>query len=344
MNPAIEGLQPWPAFAATSFRGPEASGRDVLVTILLWFIRPRTGKLRPEIGNKGTVLQPMNSSETAKKIASYTNWIQDIEIDGVNTLNRNDPKQYNHVNRTRIRRELFIEPLLRSGFLRGKRVLDLGCSYGYWAMAAASEGEAAEVVGVDAHAPSIEQGRWILERKKIGNCDLRLADSYTTLETMAADSFDVIFCLGFFYHIRDPFRLLTLMQHAAKEAVIVDTMVHKSDEASISLRPVRPKNLLGESVLGLEMFSSPKAIYWMGLEAGFKEVTRLETDLEADTRGLWDYRGGNRASFAMSNGPAIASMFDNAKPFEYPTPAEDIELHGIYPELSGGRNGAGNPS
>jgi 2-polyprenyl-3-methyl-5-hydroxy-6-metoxy-1,4-benzoquinol methylase len=314
------------------------------MAILLWFVRLHAVKLRTEFGNKGVVLQPMTSSETARKIASYTNWIQDIEIDGVNTLNRNDPKDYNHINRTKIRRDLFIEPLLRSGFLRGKRVLDLGCSYGYWAMAAASEGEAAEVVGVDAHAPSIEQGKWILERKQIGNCDLRLADSYDTLASIAAGSFDVIFCLGFFYHIRDPFRLLTLMQRAAKEAVIVDTMVHKSDDASISLRPVRPKNLLGESVLSLEMFSSPKAIYWMGLEAGFREVTRLEADFEADTRGLWDYRGGNRASFALSNGPAIASIFDNAKPFEYPTPAEDIELHGIYPELSGGRNGTNNPS
>lgn len=276
-------------------------------------------------------------SATAEKILSYNNWIQDIEIDGVHTLGGDDPKRPVHVNRTRVRRELFLEPMLRSGYLEGKEVLDLGCSYGYWAMAAAKEGKAQHVLGVDALPGSIEQANWLLSRLQTANCAFELADVYGRLRELPDDSYDVVLCLGFFYHIRDPYLLLSEMSRVAREVVVIDTMVHNSEEASISVRPVRPKSLLSKSVLGLELFSSPKAIFWMALEAGYSEISSLTADFEKDPVGIWDYRNGHRASYALSNGPELKAIFDNAVPLSYLTPSEDIARFDVYPELRGGR-------
>ena len=68
----------------------------------------------------------------------FTRWNFQFEIDGKTTL---DPERdHKLLRRIAGRKRLIMDPLLRSGFLDGKRVLDLGCNSGYWSFVALTEG------------------------------------------------------------------------------------------------------------------------------------------------------------------------------------------------------------
>lgn len=83
----------------------------------------------------------------------------------------------------------------RSAFRRwagGKRVLDLFCYNGAWSLAALSGG-AAEAVGVDQAADSLEQARTCAARNGMaGRCSFVEADVFQYLRTVEKGAFDVI--------------------------------------------------------------------------------------------------------------------------------------------------------
>src|SRR5205823_14567559 len=117
--------------------------------------------------------------------------------------------------------------------------------------------------------------------------------------------------LGFFYHINDPILLLQLMHSSAQDYVIIDTVVHKSDDALISTRPVPKKSLVDEGDITLELVSSRKAIFWMAEEVGFKQVRLLKGDYEK-IGSMWDYIAEQRECFVLSNGAPIEPVWPNA--------------------------------
>jgi 2-polyprenyl-3-methyl-5-hydroxy-6-metoxy-1,4-benzoquinol methylase len=270
-------------------------------------------------------------TETKK---SDTVWPYDFVLDGTHTLDENIESQRNHILRIRKRRELFFDPLITSGFLRGKRILDLGSSAGYWGLMAITEGQAEFVQAVDALPTAVEKAKDVFASYGVADhrYNICLADAYQFLEAHHAD-YDVILCLGFLYHVRDPYRLIKLMHEAAREIVVIDTLVHNTKEALISVRPVRRKTeLVQDSALSLELHASPKALYWMANEAGFKVVLSLSANFE-QVGWCWDYWAKERRAFVLSKIGDVSSIYPARYDEGFLTPSEDLDRYGIYPEM-----------
>jgi 2-polyprenyl-3-methyl-5-hydroxy-6-metoxy-1,4-benzoquinol methylase len=165
----------------------------------------------------------------------FSRWNFQFELNGSTTL---DPeKDHKLLRRIAGRKKLFMDPLIASGFLRGKRVLDLGANSGYWSYVALAEGGAAHVTGVEAGAELVKQAEFVFKAKNLdpSSYAFHCKGAYEFLQSTTT-SFDVIFCLGFFYHINDPLLLLKLMRKAANHYIVIDTIVHKSEDALISMR------------------------------------------------------------------------------------------------------------
>ena len=270
-----------------------------------------------------------------KGIKSFRRWNFQFAINGETTLDA--VKDEKLLKRIDGRRKLFMQPLMDSDFLRGKSVLDVGCNSGYWSMLAL-EGGAAFVQGIEAMPELVEQAHWVFERYGVdaASYGFEVADAYDFL-AHTERKFDVILCLGFFYHINDPVRLLQLMANACTGFVIIDTLVHNAVEALVSVRPVTKKgrdDMVESANIGLELVSSPKAIHWMAREAGFRDVRSLTSDYEK-VSSMWDYIKGERRAFVLSHGPTIGKVFANVTSEAYLTPEKDLAEYGYYPEMRG---------
>jgi SAM-dependent methyltransferase len=268
----------------------------------------------------------------------FTRWNFQFEIDGCVTL---DPvKSHGLLRRIAGRKRLFLEPMIQSGFLKGKRILDLGCNSGYWSYASLVEGGATHVTGIDASPELVKQANFVFEKKGIERAaySFLLGDAYGFLESNV-DSFDVILCLGFFYHINDPMRLLSLMYKASTDVTIIDTVVHKSAEALISVRPVPKKSVIDEANITLELVSSRKAIFWMAEEVGFV-TTRVLKDQYEKVASMWDYIAEERECLVLSKKSDIESVWRNAFNPGYLLIQEDLQKYGYFPETKKvGRSG-----
>jgi len=269
----------------------------------------------------------------------FARWNFQFELNGATTL---DPeKDHNLLRRIAGRKKLFMAPLTQSGFLKGKRILDLGSNSGYWSYVALTEGGAEHVTGIEASPELVKQAEFVFKSKGIDQTsyDFLCQGAYSFFQNNS-EVFDVIFCLGFFYHINDPILLLKLMHDSAKSYVVIDTVVHKSEDALISARPVPKKNLVDEGSITLELVSSRKAIFWMAEEVGFKE-TRLLKDNYERIGSMWDYIAEQRECFVLSNREPIEPVWSNAINPGFLSIQEDFKKYGYFPEMrKGGRNGA----
>src|SRR5690348_4345948 len=95
----------------------------------------------------------------------FSRWNFQFEIDGENTLDAvND---HGLLRRIAGRQKLFMDPLIASGYLRGKRVLDLGCNSGYWSLLAVRDGGAAFVHGAEAAPELVQQANFVFKKYQI---------------------------------------------------------------------------------------------------------------------------------------------------------------------------------
>lgn len=261
----------------------------------------------------------------------FSRWNFQFTIDGKNTLD--SKKHHKLLRRIAGRKRLFMDPLVQSGYLKGKRVLDIGCNSGYWSLVALTEGGAEHVTGVDASPELVKQAQFAFGKNGMDDkqYEFVLDDAYHFLST-GEQSFDVILCLGFFYHINDPVRLLSLMSDACKSFVVMDTILHKDKEALISVRPVCKKNIIDKANITLELVSSQKALFWMAEETGFL-FGRLLTDDFEKISSMWDYIAGQRSAFIFSKQDNIDKIWTNAVDPQYLSIQEDFEEYGYFPEM-----------
>jgi len=263
----------------------------------------------------------------------FTRWNFQYEIDGDTTLD--DVRDAGLLRRIAARRSLFMQPLIDSGYLDGKSILDIGCNSGFWSYLPVRFGGAAHVHGIDASPELIEQAKFAFERNGVdqGQYRFEVADAYEFLSKSAPQMYDVVLCLGFFYHINDPMQLLSLMSRICRDFVIIDTVVHNAPEALISVRPVQKKpNYVESANIGLELVSSPKAIYWMSEETKFVEARTLTGSFKG-IQSMWDYIRDERAAFVLSKGPSIESVWTNTMNPGYLSTREDLARHGYFPEI-----------
>lgn len=115
----------------------------------------------------------------------------------------------------------WIEQQLDQIDFRGKSVLEIGAWDGYWSFYAEHRG-AASVLATDdktQHWASGE-GIWLARQILKSNVEIRQDLSIYDLSTLGRQ-FDIILCLGVFYHLRDPFQGLVQLRHCCHAETIV---------------------------------------------------------------------------------------------------------------------------
>lgn len=101
--------------------------------------------------------------------------------------------------------------------LRGKHVLDVGCGVGHLAQFFDQQG--CDVLCLDARPENIERLKSLYPRLKAQVFDLE-RDSAAQL-----GSFDIVFAFGLLYHLENPFRALRNLSTAARELLLIETVV-----------------------------------------------------------------------------------------------------------------------
>jgi SAM-dependent methyltransferase len=97
--------------------------------------------------------------------------------------------------------------------LRGRKVIDLACGYGWWGQSLLEHG--AEVIFIDGREAHLEQ-----VRKQVPGATTFLMNLET--DAFPVSKVDLILCMGIIYHIADPRKLFDKMA-AITDRVFVDT-------------------------------------------------------------------------------------------------------------------------
>jgi len=117
----------------------------------------------------------------------------------------------------------------------GARVLDIASHDGRWSMAALEAG-AAHVLGIEARPELTEQAFQTMSRFGVApdRFDFVTGDVF---DVLAAEQpqVDVVLCLGFLYHTLRHSELFTLMRRTGARHLVIDTEIHRSDEAVVRI-------------------------------------------------------------------------------------------------------------
>jgi tRNA (mo5U34)-methyltransferase len=115
----------------------------------------------------------------------------------------------------------FIESNLDQVDLKGKTVLDIGCWDGYWSFYAERRG-AKSVLASDDRSQNWVEGNGLLLAKELLDSNIEVKQDVSIYRLAELDrKFDVIFCLGVYYHLIDPFYALAQIRHCCHDNTIV---------------------------------------------------------------------------------------------------------------------------
>lgn len=116
---------------------------------------------------------------------------------------------------------------------RGKSVLDIGCWDGYWSFDAERRG-AASVLASDDISQNWAAGAGLRLAKKLLDSKVELNQSLSIYQLASLGrKFDVILCLGVYYHLVDPFFAFAQIRHCCHAGTIV---LFEGDVARYGLR------------------------------------------------------------------------------------------------------------
>jgi hypothetical protein len=139
------------------------------------------------------------------------------------------------LNRLNARFKVFMEPFKKE--FEGHNVLDLASHDGRWSYAALMLG-AAHVTGIEARPELIKKGEHIFQKEAFrGRTRFIAGDVFEVMPDLQTRNvrFDVVLCLGLFYHVMDHFRLMKLMDGFHPRIIILDTGLIDDDKPYISL-------------------------------------------------------------------------------------------------------------
>lgn len=102
----------------------------------------------------------------------------------------------------------------------GWRVLDVGCNAGFYSLALAGRG--AEVLAVDVDARYLAQARWAAERAGLAE-RVRLEERQVYDLATLDETFDLVWFMGVFYHLRYPLLALDILRQKVGRLMVFQT-------------------------------------------------------------------------------------------------------------------------
>ena len=254
----------------------------------------------------------MNSEEIQQAIASFPRWHYQFNLRGELT-----PARHSNFNRQSQRSRYFFEPLVEhfGGSLAGKRVLDLGCNAGFWALQAIQAG-CDYVVGVDGRQVHIDQANLVFEVNEVprDRYELICAD-VLRLDYAELGTFDIVLCLGLLYHVCKPVELFERIAAVNTDVLLIDTSLSLAPGSYLQITfdsVAEPLNALDRSLV---FYPTALALVHIVSQFGYS-VCALKPDF-TDYAGCEDYKQGISRAFV-----AVKGVERLSPPFEF----EEIAL------------------
>ena len=114
----------------------------------------------------------------------------------------------------------------------GKSVLDIGCWDGYWSFDAEKRG-AAEVLATDDISQNWASGQGLPLARELLNSSIAINQNLSVYDVASLGrKFDIILCLGVYYHLIDPFYAFAQIRHCCHD----DTLVVFEGDATLGIR------------------------------------------------------------------------------------------------------------
>ena len=249
----------------------------------------------------------MDAEELEDRIAAFPLWNYQFEFEnGVRT----PIADWHRVNRQAQRRRHFFEPLLslNGGDLAGKRVLDLGCSSGFWALAALEAG-AEFVLGVEASETAVEQAGLVFEAKGIEPARYRF-DVANIFEYELGERFDIVLCLGLLNVVSKPVALFELMDGAQPELIVIDTGLSRAPTKLFEVsRLLESRNRVDYDMV---LVPTRRAVIELAGQFGLRAVPLAQNI--TDYTSMEDYRSQQRLAFICSKERALGSLAAEPEP------------------------------
>src|SRR5262245_8485870 len=115
----------------------------------------------------------------------------------------------------------FIEKHLDGIDFRGKSVLDIGCWDGYWSFQAERRG-AQYVLATDDVTQNWSGGEGLRIARQLLQSSVEINQQMSVYKLSSLNrKFDVVLCLGVFYHLIDPFRALAEIRHCCHDRTMI---------------------------------------------------------------------------------------------------------------------------
>jgi SAM-dependent methyltransferase len=149
----------------------------------------------------------------------------------------------------------------QGGSLKGKRVLDIACSSGYWAIQCALLG--AEVVAFEARPEQIELAKYVQKVVGLDNIQFEVLDFWEMAPEKLGGTFDVVLNLGIFYHLSKPIEALERTMAMSHKHVLLDTAVYPANGPLIKLQWDDSEDIRMAVQTGIAALSSKEAIELM---------------------------------------------------------------------------------
>lgn len=136
----------------------------------------------------------------------------------------------------------------------GKRVLDIASHDGRWSFAALQAG-AAHVTGIEPRRELIENAKDTFSHYRMDSSryDFLCGDVF---DLLAGQRFDVVLCLGFYYHTIRHAELLDLIERTGAHFVVIDTEVTPTAD-EVAVVPSDDPRLVFANPYSIQLLSDP---------------------------------------------------------------------------------------
>jgi SAM-dependent methyltransferase len=243
----------------------------------------------------------MDAVEVARRAEEFPRWRYPFAFPGAPRPRRD--REIRHLERKRY----FFDPLVELVHgLDGKRVLDLGCNSGFWSLCAAEAG-CDFVLGIDGSSEHIPQANFVFEASGYPPDRYRfLAANIFDVDFSGWGAFDVVLCLGLFYHVSKQMDLMEKIASVSKDLVVIDTALCRAPGSYLQIRRDVVGRPLDSADYDLVMKPTRRAVLDLAQAFGYS-VAVLKPGFR-DYTGSEDYKYGGRRAFICAKKTELSAL------------------------------------
>jgi SAM-dependent methyltransferase len=205
------------------------------------------------------------------ELATKAPWNHNFDLKGISTI---ENQKYSIGNN-----KIKWERISKLVDFKSKKVLDLGCSDGYFSCKSLEAG-AKQVSGIDLDRLRIEKANFIKSVYNYTNIDFSVRDVYKI--DLDKERYDLILCLGLLHRIPDMNKLLKKISNT--KILVIETKIYDTDEAKCKWGGGDSKSNQYNNLYNIPSFNYLKLILKL---YGF---TDIKTDI--DKRDQNNYKRG----------------------------------------------------